>query len=182
MWQSSGKLLVLFLLCCLIQNFGVLCADENEAAPTETSSQPLDDDPSLGNGPEPEVIDVKDLPPFPVLRNRLLDTANEVETFNGYHYDKPEIPFDDTNINQVQVDGYSYPKPQNPLTYPDQTNTVQEEEPRNLTPQNPPESASQGPPVIDLPEDSIRILDDDVTDVDDEPNDAADETDASNAN
>lgn len=161
--------------------FAVFC-QESDATPTvEISVQSMDNgDPSETpetDGPEPEVIDVNNLPPFPVLRNMLLDSDNEVETFNGYHYDKPDIPFEDTNVNPVEVDGYSYPKPSNPLTYPDRANNVIQEEdldPRNIVPES-----EQGPPVIDLPDDSIRILDDEVADVEDE---APDATDASDAN
>uniref|UniRef100_A0A6B2ECS2 Putative secreted protein n=1 Tax=Phlebotomus kandelakii TaxID=1109342 RepID=A0A6B2ECS2_9DIPT len=174
----SATLLVLFLLCCSTQNSGVLCQDDDPVPPgvitawLKPGEDPLADAADAKkDGKQPEVLDAQNLPPFPILRNTLLDSDNEVESFNGYHYDKPEIPFEDTNVSPVEVQGYNYPKPANPLTLPerpDRTNKAQQEVSQNVAPES-----DQGPPVIDLPEDTIRILDDEVSVVEDEPQDAS---------
>ncbi|GAB0096068.1 hypothetical protein DMENIID0001_115220 [Sergentomyia squamirostris] len=152
---TTATILVLLFLCST-----VLCADSDST--TVSSNQPLlDDDSSNSLGPEPEVIDVKNLPPFPMLRNSLLDSENEVESSNGYHYDKPEIPFENTNLNPIEVGGYNYPRPQNPLTLPERPeNNIQDQTGAR---QNQPISG-----ISDLPDDAVRILDDEVSSVDDD--------------
>ncbi|XP_059607897.1 uncharacterized protein LOC132255762 [Phlebotomus argentipes] len=176
--SSSASILLVFLCCCTHKS-AVMGQYDAATTPEISPRLQLDDAPSTADGPQPEVIDVKNLPPFPILRNTLLDSDNEVESFNGYHYDRPDIPFEDTNVKPVEVQGYSYPRPSNPLTLPERPLTsnnvqdVQEDVSRNVVP----ETDERGPPVIDLPEDAIRILDDDVVAVEDEPQDAPAPTD-----
>lgn len=92
--------------------------------------------------------ELKNLPTFPNLgaKNELLDdddsnqfnngddNVDNIETlnrngndeFNGYHYDKPEIPFEFDKQPSDQSEtfqGYQYPKPDKPFELPTTTTT-----------------------------------------------------------
>lgn len=125
----------------------VNCDVSEILAKTVESNNNSNNKASLGSG-DFTIIgtnELKNLPEFPNLgaKNELLDDddtndsngdVDNIETlnrngndeFNGYHYDKPEIPFefDKQPSDQSEIfQGYQYPKPDKPFELPTTTTT-----------------------------------------------------------